>query len=48
MLRSAASEVDFFPDFVVQAMDFEKEVTYKTHHEDRVGTYASVYMGIVK
>ncbi len=48
LLRSAASEVDFFPDFVLDALEFEKELTAKTHKEDRVGTYASVYMGIVK
>lgn len=48
LLRSAASEVDFFPEFVLDALEFEQEVTAKTHKEDRVGTYASVYMGIVK
>jgi S-adenosylmethionine-diacylglycerol 3-amino-3-carboxypropyl transferase len=48
LLRSAASEVDFFPDFVLDALEFEKEETARTHQLDRVGTYASVYMGIVK
>ncbi len=48
LLRSAALEVDFFPDFVKDRLEFEKELTAKTHQEDRVGTYASVYMGIVK
>ncbi len=48
LLRSAASTVDFFPDFVIDALEFEKDLTAKTHQEDRVGTYASVYMGIVK
>ena len=47
LLRSAASHVDFFPDFVHDRVTFEKELTAKTHLEDRVGTYASVYLGIV-
>ena len=50
LLRSAAEEVDFFPDFVLQKVDFEQEkaLTEQIHQEDRVGTYASVYLGIVK
>ena len=48
LLRSAAKEVDFFPQFVLDAVDFEKDITAKTHKEDRVGTYASVYMAVVK
>lgn len=48
LLRSAAETVDFFPDFVLDALEFEQELTAKTHKLDRVGTYASVYMGIVK
>ncbi len=48
LLRSAAHEVDFFPDFVIDQVEFEKELTAQTHKEDRVGTYASVYMAIVK
>ena len=48
LLRSAASEVDFFPDFVLNAVKFEQEKTKSTHEQDRVGTYASVYMLIVK
>jgi len=48
LLRSAAEEVDFFPDFVLDAVEFEQEKTRQTHREDRVGTYASVYLGIVK
>ena len=48
LLRSAAHEVDFFPDFVMDRLEFEQDLTKKTHKEDRVGTYASVYMGIVK
>ncbi len=48
LLRSAAESVEFFPQFVLDRIDFEKEKTSKIHLEDRVGTYASVYMGIVK
>ena len=48
LLRSAAEKVDFFPQFVLDKVDFEKEKTSKIHLEDRVGTYASVYLGIVK
>ncbi|WP_421795356.1 DUF3419 family protein [Haliscomenobacter sp.] len=48
LLRSAAHQVDFFPQFVLDAVEFEQELTAKTHGEDRVGTYASVYLAIVK
>ena len=48
LLRSAAEEVDFFPDVVHDRVHFEKEKTQQVHQEDRVGTYASVYLGIVK
>lgn len=48
LLRSAAEEIDFFPDFVMNAVTFEQEKTRATHQQDRVGTYASVYLGIVK
>ncbi len=48
LLRSAAEEVTFFPDFVLDSVVFEKELTRETHRRDRVGTYASVYLGIVK
>jgi S-adenosylmethionine-diacylglycerol 3-amino-3-carboxypropyl transferase len=48
LLRSAASEVDFFPDFVSRKVEFEKEQTAIVHQQDRVGTYASVYLGVVR
>lgn len=48
LLRSAAKVIDFFPQFVLDNVTFEEQVTAKTHEEDRVGTYASVYMAIVK
>jgi len=48
VLRSAAKEINFFPTFVNKRIEFEKELTAITHKQDRVGTYASVYLGIVK
>ncbi|SNR16842.1 DUF3419 family protein [Tenacibaculum jejuense] len=48
LMRSAAKEIDFFPDFVKDRVDFDKELSDQLHKEDRVGTYASVYLGIVK
>lgn len=48
LLRSAAHVVDFFPDFVLDAVEFEQQKTQETHDRDRVGTYASVYLAIVK
>ncbi|WP_421948230.1 DUF3419 family protein [Phaeodactylibacter xiamenensis] len=48
LLRSAAHEVDFFPDFVQKAVVFEQDLTAKTHQLDRVGTYASVYLAEVQ
>ena len=47
LLRSAAETVDFFPDFVLDKVNFNQD-TAKSHHEDRVGTYASVYLGVIK
>jgi S-adenosylmethionine-diacylglycerol 3-amino-3-carboxypropyl transferase len=47
LLRSAASEVDFFPENVLERVTFEQELTAATHLQDRVGTYASVYLAIV-
>ncbi len=48
LLRSAAYQVDFFPDFVKDRVVFEKEKTTEWHQKDRVGTYGSVYLGIVQ
>jgi S-adenosylmethionine-diacylglycerol 3-amino-3-carboxypropyl transferase len=47
LLRSASEQVDFFPNFVKERVTFEKDLTQKTHQLDRVGTYASVYLGEV-
>lgn len=48
LLRSAAKEVDFFPDFIKDKVTFDTEKTQHIHPLDRVGTYGSVYLGIVK
>jgi S-adenosylmethionine-diacylglycerol 3-amino-3-carboxypropyl transferase len=48
LMRSAALRINFFPDFVKSAIDFDTEITAKLHKQDRVGTYASVYLGYVK
>ncbi|MFZ4543688.1 MAG: DUF3419 family protein [Saprospiraceae bacterium] len=48
LLRSASEEVNFFPDFIKESVVFEKEKTSEMHKKDRVGTYASVYLGVVK
>ncbi|MEM1319478.1 MAG: BtaA family protein [Bacteroidota bacterium] len=47
LLRSAAKEVDFFPDFVKERVTFQKELCERIHRQDRVGTYASTYLGII-
>jgi S-adenosylmethionine-diacylglycerol 3-amino-3-carboxypropyl transferase len=46
LLRSAAKEVTFIPDFARQNLRFEHEKTAEWHQKDRVGTYASVHLGI--
>jgi S-adenosylmethionine-diacylglycerol 3-amino-3-carboxypropyl transferase len=48
LFRSAAKQVDFIPDFVLEKVDFEKKQTAYQHQLDRVGTYASVYLAIVR
>lgn len=45
LLRSAAFEVDFIPDFVYQKVSFDQALAAKTESYDRVGTYASVMIG---
>lgn len=47
LLRSAAKEVDFFPDFVKNRIVFEAKKTSQEHKLDRVGTYASTYLAKV-
>lgn len=48
LLRSGAMRVDFFPEFVKEKVCFESQNIQEQHYNDRVGTYGSVYCGIVK
>jgi len=48
MLRSAAAELDFIPEFVFDRVKFHPEKTKPLHFNDRVGTYESFHMGTVK
>jgi S-adenosylmethionine-diacylglycerol 3-amino-3-carboxypropyl transferase len=48
LLRSAADEVNFLPEFVTNRVRFDRETAAKYHEQDRVGTYGSVYIGVVE
>lgn len=48
LLRSAGEKIDFVPDFVKRNVCFESTKTINIHREDRVGTYGSVHLGVVK
>jgi len=49
LMRSAAMRIDFFPDFVKEKIEWIPQEELKDlHKQDRVGTYGSVYVGIVK
>lgn len=46
LMRSAAAEVDFIPDFVYEKVKFDPALTNEARQNDRVGTYASVLLGV--
>ncbi|MEM9000309.1 MAG: BtaA family protein [Bacteroidota bacterium] len=48
LMRSAAQKIDFFPDFIQERIDWKMDEVQKAHALDRVGTYASTYMGTIK
>ncbi len=48
LFRSAGSAPDFLPDFVFEHVEFQPEATHELHKKDRVGTYESTYLGIVR
>lgn len=49
LMRSAADQIDFFPEFVKERVAFIPQKDLKEiHNQDRVGTYGSVYVGVVK
>ena len=47
LMRSAAPEINFLPDFVTQSLRFFPEQTDTLHLQDRVGTYGSLYFAEV-
>ena len=47
LIRSAAREVDFIPEFVHEAVNFEKVNNNTLYNLDRVGTYSSTYLGTI-
>ncbi len=48
LLRSAGLELDFLPDFVRRRVVFDPEAAAWSQANDRVGTYASTWIGTVK
>lgn len=48
LMRSAAPSIDFIPKFVNERVQFQPERTQKEALLDRVGTYASVEMGVIQ
>ncbi len=47
LMRSAATEINFFPEFVKERVRFDIEKGKHYHQMDRVGTYGSTYIGEV-
>lgn len=47
LLRSASKNINFFPDFVKEAVFFSP-LAAELHKKDRVGTYGSTYLAIIK
>lgn len=47
LMRSAATEINFLPEFVKKALRFFPEQTDVLHTTDRVGTYGSLYFAEV-
>jgi S-adenosylmethionine-diacylglycerol 3-amino-3-carboxypropyl transferase len=45
LLRSAAFELDFLPEFVRERVQFDRDAATRMHQQDRVGTYASTWIG---
>lgn len=48
LLRSASFEIDFIPDFVKERVRFDREKAKAVQAKDRVGTYASTWIGFVE
>ncbi len=47
LLRSAALELDFLPDFVRERVTFDQTAATSAQAKDRVGTYASTWIGTI-
>lgn len=47
LMRSAAHEINFLPDFARQSLRFFPHLTTPLHLQDRVGTYGSLYFAEV-
>ncbi|MCS6929009.1 MAG: BtaA family protein [Saprospiraceae bacterium] len=45
LMRSAARELDFLPNFIQRRVVFDIETAERVHRQDRVGTYASTWIG---
>lgn len=45
LMRSAARELDFLPSFVRESVTFDVNAAEQVHARDRVGTYASTWIG---
>jgi len=47
LLRSAAFELDFLPEFARDRIRFDREAAKRSEANDRVGTYASTWLGTI-
>ncbi len=47
LMRSASRQIDFFPDYVIKRVSFNSEKARELHALDRVGTYGSLYLGVL-
>jgi S-adenosylmethionine-diacylglycerol 3-amino-3-carboxypropyl transferase len=47
LLRSAAFDIDFVPDFARERIRFDQEASKRSEATDRVGTYASTWFGTI-
>jgi S-adenosylmethionine-diacylglycerol 3-amino-3-carboxypropyl transferase len=45
LMRSAANEIDYLPNFVGNQVKFDQKLAMNFHLQDRVGTYGSTYFG---
>jgi len=47
LMRSASKKIDYFPGFVKEAVSFSP-LAFQLHKNDRVGTYGSTYLAVVR